>query len=255
MPTATINGYKHYYDDQGSGEPLIMLHGATGSAHNFEDYGRILAGKVRFIAVDMRGMGRSEHVKAIEPGAWTEDLLGLMDHLGIEKAHLFGTSLGSRLAMRVGIFHPERAASLILNSPHIYLTPGLDAAQNRAGGEGATLPPARQADLERRHGADWMDVVRNYFNIRNEKALQDYYDFQSNLDKITCPVMTIATDTPGDTFDHAIEIKQRIPDAKLAILPTLGGADASGYSAAVDIICRLVLDFVAMATPAKVGAR
>ena len=255
MPEVTLNGVKHYYDDQGSGEALIMLHGAMGSAHNFEAHGRILSDRFRVIAVDMRGMGRSEHVTEMPSAAWTDDLLALMDHLGIQKAHIFGTSLGSRLCMRVGIFHPERASSLILNSPHIFLTPALDEAQNRAGGDGNALPAPRQADLRNRHGEDWLDVVRNYFNIRNVSELQEFYNFQSNLDQITCPVLTISTDNPGDTFDHALEIKQRISGARLAIMPSFASDAASGYpQTSVEAICEVVASFAGSLTPAAVAS-
>ncbi len=108
MPAISLNGVKHYYEEQGSGEPIFMLHGAMGSAHNFEEHGRILGDRVRVISVDMRGLGRSEHVRELAPSSWTDDLLALMDHLGIQRAHIFGTSLGSRIAMRVGIYHPDR---------------------------------------------------------------------------------------------------------------------------------------------------
>ena len=136
--------------------------------------------------------------------------------------------------------------SLILNSPHIYLTPALDEAQNRAGGDGTKLPSARQADLQRRHGEDWLDVVRNYFNIRNIPGLQAYYDFQTNVDQIACPTLTIATETPGDTFDHALEIKRRVATAHLAIQPTYVSSATSGYGQeSAEDICRLVLNFTA----------
>ena len=255
MPEVMLNGFKHYYTDQGSGDVLIMLHGALGSAHNFEKHSDILSDKFRVLAVDMRGMGRSEHVTEMVPSAWTDDLLALMDHLGIEKAHVFGTSLGSRICMRLGIFHSERVHSLVLNTPHIFLTPALDAVQNRAGGDGTTMPPPRQADLQNRHGEDWLGVVRNYFNIRNVKELQEFYNFHENLDQITCAVLTINTDNAGESFNDALEIKERISGARLAIMPSFASDAASGYpQTSVHAVCNVVAEFIGSVAPVAVAS-
>ena len=103
MPTTTINGLKHYYEDQGSGDVLVMLHGAQGSAHQFEEHFPELSKHLRVIAPDMRSMGRSEHVKELPPSAWEDDLKALLDKLGISQANVYGSSLGSRVAMRFAI--------------------------------------------------------------------------------------------------------------------------------------------------------
>jgi len=230
-----------------------MLHAALGSAHNFEAYLPILSKKLRVVAVDMRGMGRSEHVKEVPPSAWTDDLLGLMDHLGIHKAHLFGNRLGTRIPIQVGFFHPERALSLILDSPHIHLTQQMQEAQNRAGGDGTSHTPERQADLRQRHGEDWLDVVRNYYNIRNVSELQEFYNFTSTIDKISCPGLTMSSDNAGAIYEHALEIKARVPNARLAIVPIFGFDAASGFpQTSVEIICKFILDFVASLAPAPV---
>ena len=251
MPTVTINGFKHYYEEEGSGDAIFMLPAALGSAHNFEAYLPILSKKLRVIAVDMRGMGRSEHVKELSPSAWTDDLLSLMDHLGIRKAHLFGNRLGTRIPIRVGIFHPERALSLILDSPHIHLTQQMQEAQNRAGGDGTKHTPERQVDLRQRHGEDWLDVVRNYYNIRNVSELQEFYNFTDNIDKISCPVLTMSGDNAGAIYDHALEIRARVPNARLAIIPSFGFDAASGFpQTSVEATCKFVLGFVESLAPA-----
>jgi len=249
MPTVTLNGHTHYYEETGSGEPLFMLHGAMGSGHNFDEHVALLSKKMRVIVVDMRGMGRSEHVTEMEASAWTDDQIALQDHLGIQRAHIFGTSLGARIATRMAIFNKDRVASVILNSPHNYLTPELNEAQNQGGGDGRNFPAARQADLERRHGADWLDVVRNYFNIRNNDDLQEYYNFKPNLHEIEAPTLTIAGDTPGHTFDHAIEVWQRVKGAHLAVVPAIAEAGSPYGRQSTEVICQIVADFVLSAAP------
>jgi pimeloyl-ACP methyl ester carboxylesterase len=118
MPTTTINGHSRYYEDQGTGEVLVMLHGANGASSLLAYHWPELSQHFRVIAPDMRSMGKSEHVTSLDsPSAWVEDLEALLDHLGIEKAHIFGVSLGSRVGMRFCIEHPERVLSLTVTAP------------------------------------------------------------------------------------------------------------------------------------------
>ncbi len=239
MPTATINGLPHYYDDVGNGEALVLLHGANGSAHAFEEHHAELSQRFRVIAPDMRSMGRSAHVESMPHDAWVQDLRALLDHLGIAQAHVYGISLGSRVAMRFAIEYPERVRSIILTAPHTYLIKELDSNMNRAGGDGANLPPAEQEEMRRRHGEDWTAAYRNYYNIRNKAELQTYYNLRvsnplhdvvgehsDHVTRIACPILVLQSDdivTRGrGTFDHSIELKNEMPEqVRLAIVPSM----------------------------------
>ena len=86
MPTAIINGLDHYYEDLGSGDPLVMLHGASSSSQSLAQHFPELSARYRIIAPDRRGMGRSSHVPDLPPSAWVDDVLGLLDHLSIDRA-------------------------------------------------------------------------------------------------------------------------------------------------------------------------
>jgi pimeloyl-ACP methyl ester carboxylesterase len=268
MPTATINGLKHYYDDVGSGDVLVMLHGANGSAHAFEEHYPELSKRFRVIAPDMRAMGRSEHVTSLPASAWVDDLGALLEHLGIQKAHVFGVSLGSRVAMRMALDYPDRVRSLMVTSPHTNLTKELNDNMNRTSGDGQNLGSAEQDQAQRRHGDDWRDVLRNYYNIRNEAALQQYYNlrvsqplgevvgtFSESVTKISCPILVIQTDnlsTGRSVFDHAIELKNELPDqVRLAIVPSYSPR-ARGVPAATLRQC--IVEFVDSAVAVAAGA-
>lgn len=268
MPSTTLNGVKHYYEDVGSGEALVMLHGANGSAHTLEEHFPELSKRFRVIAPDMRSMGRSAHVKTMPPSAWVDDLKALLDHLGIPQAHVYGTSLGSRVAMRFAMEHPSRVRSIILTAPHTYLTEELDSGMNRTGGDGTKLPPAEQAEMRRRHGEDWLEAHRNYFNIRNEPALQTYYNlrvshpmsqvigtFSDPVTRITCPILVIASDdivTRGKgTFEHAFELKLEMPkQVRLAVMPAFAGPQPSVPG---DQFRWLIVQFVSSLAPVAAG--
>lgn len=241
MPTATINGFKHYWEDMGSGEVLVMLHGANKgntSMGSFEEHWPVLSKRFRVVVPDMRSMGKSEHVKSMPPSAWVDDLLALLDHLDIPKAHIYGNSLGSRVAMRFAIEHPDRTLSILMTSPHTYLTPGLDQGQNKVGGDGTKLSPEDQAMMEGNLGSDWMEQYWNYQQIRNVVALQEYYNlrvsnplmevvynFTESVTSIKCPILVIQSDNISrsrGSFDHALELKNDLPDqVKLAIVPAI----------------------------------
>ena len=255
MPTATINGFKHFWEDVGSGEAIVQLHGAHKGTHithdpGFEPFWPELSKRFRVIAPDMRSMGKSDHVESMPISGWVDDLLALLDHLNIEKAHIHGHSLGSRVALRFAIEHPERTLSIILTAPHTYLTPELDAGQNRTGGDASKLSPEQQIEEQRLHGDGWLNVWRNYHNIRNEVALQEYYNFSVKnplmkvvyncteaVSNVKCPVFLISSDRAN--LLHALEIKQELGDqAHLAVVPSYPPGPLS-----VGSFCRLVTAF------------
>src|SRR5262245_6823068 len=117
MPEATINGFKHHWEEAGSGEPLIMVHGAAGAGKTFAPQIEELSKSHRVIAVDLRGMGGSARVESIPASAWVDDLGGLVDHLGFSKVNLLGVSLGARISLRYAINNPDRVQSLVLDNP------------------------------------------------------------------------------------------------------------------------------------------
>jgi len=115
MPTATINGAEIYYEDVGQGLPLLFLHALTFDTRMWADQVAALSRKYRCINMDFRGHGRSsmpESEYSLEQFA--EDVYGLMKELGIEQAHVAGSSLGGMVAMRLALAHPEVVRSLVL---------------------------------------------------------------------------------------------------------------------------------------------
>jgi pimeloyl-ACP methyl ester carboxylesterase len=120
MPYFDSAGIKIYYQDSGSGEAVILVHGfASTVEHNWGSTGWIaaLSKKYRVVAPDVRGHGLSD--KPHEPrlygyASMGADVTRLMDHLGIERAHLMGYSMGSSIAIELMLSHPERFRSIVL---------------------------------------------------------------------------------------------------------------------------------------------
>ncbi len=228
MPIATINGLKHHYVDEGPRDApaIVFLHGATGSHHQFTaEHTPTISKKYRCLSDDARGMGGSEHVATMPHTAWVDDLLGLMDHLQLDQAHIMGSSRGSRVALRFALQHPDRVKSLILDGAIIAMNEAGDVSLNRGAGDGSRLPPAQQEEHRLRHGEDWMDVVRNYFQLRNLPGLQSYLNTRDEVHNIRCPVLIMHADVDDGTHPLAstLELFARLERARLAILPLVPG--------------------------------
>src|SRR6202142_4186005 len=102
-----------YIDTGGSGGPVVFLHAATGSSRVWEyQIPAFAAAGYRVIAFDRRGWGRTA-VDAAGPqtGAAADDLLGLLDRLGIERIHLVGTAAGAFVAVDFAVSFPRRVRS------------------------------------------------------------------------------------------------------------------------------------------------
>jgi pimeloyl-ACP methyl ester carboxylesterase len=109
----TANGIRvHYLDWGGLGPVLILIHGGLDNAHVFDDLAPAFTGHFRVIAYDLRGHGRSDAKGPFDTTTRTEDLCGLMDSLGIAKAHLAGWSLAGNDITAMAGTHPERVDSV-----------------------------------------------------------------------------------------------------------------------------------------------
>ena len=118
------------------------------------------------------------------------------------------------------------------------------------------MPPAQQEDFRRRHGEDWADVVRNYFNIRNSQALQEYHNLEVLVSQIKCPVLVIRHDSLEDTthpFAHAVELRTRLPQSHLAFVPSYPAGGAARFDGSK--LRQLILEFVESLTPAPARTR
>lgn len=250
MPLTTINGYRHFYEDAGQGDVVVLLHGASGSAQSFAPFIPLLARDFRVIAPDLRAMGRSEHVATIPPTAWNDDLIALLDQLGIDAVHLYGVSLGSRIAMRMAIDQPQRVRTLTVDSAIIANDPAGNAALNAT--FRGQLPPERVEQYRQWHGEDWQTVVANYATIRNIPELQEYYNLRDHVARIRCPMLIVRGDIDDAVHPlaHSFEIHAKVPHSWLWIAPNTA---LSPLRERPEELLRLYHTFIASATPAATG--
>lgn len=115
MPKARVNGINISYKVEGAGEPLVLIMGFTGTRRGWIFQKPAFRKHFQLIMFDNRGVGGSDKPSGpYTMGAMADDTIGLMDHLGIGKAHILGVSMGGMIAQEVAINHPERVRKLVL---------------------------------------------------------------------------------------------------------------------------------------------
>lgn len=140
-------GVRIRYFEEGQGELVILIHGLTGLADGWTDAGLVgdLSKSYHVVALDLRGHGRSDKPASTQSYGreMAMDVVRLMDHLKVERAHLVGYSLGAQIAGIVAIEHPSRvlSATLAAGTPKMSWTPADAAAAERGGAEGETGRP------------------------------------------------------------------------------------------------------------------
>jgi len=117
MPKAKIGEIQIYYEEYGQGPPLIMILGLGQDTATWGFQISEFSKQFRVIVLDNRDSGKSSRCSEIyTTEMMARDTLGLMDHLGIERTHLLGTSMGGMIAQHVALMASERVISLILVS-------------------------------------------------------------------------------------------------------------------------------------------
>lgn len=115
MPDAHLDGVRLWYRWSGEGEPVVHIHGGGLGHENFDHLTPLIAQRYAVLDLDLRGYGasdRPEQQYTLE--LWADDVVALMDHLGVGRAHVHGTSTGGMIALALAAEHPERLLSLTL---------------------------------------------------------------------------------------------------------------------------------------------
>jgi len=107
-----VEGGRLYYEELGTGDPVVLVHSADTDLRLWDDQFEIIAAQYRTVRYDLRGFGRSE--SGMVEFTDHEDLRALLDHLGIERTTIVGASLGGMAATDFSLEYPERVARLVL---------------------------------------------------------------------------------------------------------------------------------------------
>jgi pimeloyl-ACP methyl ester carboxylesterase len=122
MGELSYQGYRIGYDEYGSGErPIVLIHGLLMNRRMFERLGPALAARGNHvICVDLLGHGRSDQpddLRLYSMPLFGKQVVALLDHLGLERAVVGGTSLGANVALELAVRHPDRVEALFVEMP------------------------------------------------------------------------------------------------------------------------------------------
>jgi len=250
LPSTTINGFSHFYEDAGAGEPVVLLHGISNSSYYFKRLIPGLAAEFHVIAPHFRGMGFSQRVEEVPPGAWLEDVLALLDQLSIESAHFYGVSLGAAVGMRVALEHPRRVLTLTLDAPFLHLANlPLPTGTNEPDQD---PPPWVVAELRAMHGDDWRTVLRNCERYRAEPGMHEFLSLGEESKAITAPTLVVRGDDQDaiHPLPDAMAFHQLIPGSRLWVAPDTGSlVTRQAPAEALRVFCDFALDHGEGSTP------
>jgi pimeloyl-ACP methyl ester carboxylesterase len=245
MSYADVNGLSLYYEEHGSGDPLVLLHGGIGASEMFAPILDELAAGRRVIAVDLQGHGHTADIdRPLRPETLADDVAALIEHLGLERADVMGYSMGGMTALRTAIQHPERVRRLVLVSIPFRRDgsyPEVLAAMDAMGPELAEM--IKQAPVYEHYARvaprpdDWTAHV-----AKTAEAVKADFDWSADIPRLTVPVMLVYADADSVRPDHMLEFWRLLgggardagvdgsgrPVARLAILPGASHYDILG---------------------------
>ena len=229
---APVNGLKMYYEIHGSGEPVVLLHGAfMAITDDWRVWISELAKTRKVIAVEMQGHGRTADIKRdITFENLSDDVAGLLDYLKIERADIIGYSLGGGVTLNCAIRHPNKVRKVVSISAVLrrdgWVKEGVDALSN------LTAEVFKGSPMEAEYKR--LSPTPNDFPlfVKHVVAMVSKpYDFGADKFKATkAPMFFIHGDADGVRLDHIADMyrlkggdlhgdMRPHPESRLAILP------------------------------------
>lgn len=250
MPTLTTDdGVKLYYEETGSGTPILFVHEFAGDCRSWEPQVRHFSRRYRCITYNARGYPPSDVPPS--PDSYSQererdDVRCVLDALGIERAHVVGLSMGAFATLHFGMAYSARALTLVTagvgSGAHKdeYARFQADSRANAktmlergmahfaAGyGENATRVTMKAKDPRgfaefQRHLAEHPAQGSANTMLGYQGRRPSLYDLTAEMAAITAPLLVIAGDEDPSTIEPSLLIKRTVPGAALAVVPRTG---------------------------------
>jgi len=249
MPYVRGDGAQLYYEETGSGHPLLFVHEFAADHRDWELQVRWFARSYRCIVFNARGYPPSDVPQRDEDYGESQaisDIYAVLTCLGIGRAHIVGLSMGAYAALRFGLQYPNMASALVLagcgsGAPyqdrqsfkqtceaqaHRFLTEGSAIVAEAIG-----CAPTR-VQLQNKDPRGWTEFVRRLsehsdvgaaLTLRNYQALRSsLFDFKDDLAALGAPTLLVVGDEDVPCLETNVFLKSAIPSAGLWVLPNTG---------------------------------
>lgn len=219
---APVNGLKMYYEMEGTGDPLVFIPPAFGFA-GLESFPALVESHT-VLTVDLQGNGRTVDIpeRPLSIDRYAEDVVGLLNYLGIAKADLFGESYGGNAAVMIAVRYPEvvgRVATYgaTFGPPQAALNPRTTHFDQ---------PPAAESSYIQYQRENYKRVAPDpeyWPKIFDKLGRLQWEGFsKKELASIQAPMLIALGDRDFVRLEHAVESFNLIPNAELAVIPDAG---------------------------------
>lgn len=250
MPQArTDDGVNLYYEETGSGTPVLFVHEFAGDMRSWEPQMRHFGQRYRAIAYNARGYPPSdvpEAVSSYSQNRAADDVAAMLDHLGIERAHVVGLSMGGFATLHFGFRHPKRALSLVVAGCGYGAEPGqqerfrseVDTVAATILSEGMVKFAEKYAygptrvqyeNKDPRGFAAFKKMLSEHSALGSantqlgcQKERPSLYGLTEQMKALTVPTLVLTGDEDWPCLAPGILMKQTIPSAALAVMPNCG---------------------------------
>ena len=247
MPTAMIDGVEIYYEVTGEGEPLVWSHEFAGDHRSWAPQVRAFARRYRVITYSNRGYLPSaipDEAAAYSQERLVDDLRGLLLHLGIERAHVGGLSMGGNVALNFALTYPELCHGVVVagcgvgsDDPERFRAEGrrlIAAMESEGMATFAAIygwgPTRRQfAAKDPRGWQEFVDQLAEH-SVRGsalifgnvQRTRPTIYQLEEKLKACEVPILIVAGDEDEGCLRPGLFMKHHLRAAGLAILPQTG---------------------------------
>jgi pimeloyl-ACP methyl ester carboxylesterase len=250
MPHVTTDdGVKLYYEEVGSGVPIVLVHEFAGDLRSYETQMRYFGRRYRCIAYNARGYPPSDVLNDGESYSQErarDDIRAVLDALKIDKAHIVGLSMGGFATLHFGFTYPDRARSLVIAGCGYGATPDKRsqfseeaeaAAKNfeqqgmTKAAEGYALGPTRVQFQNKdprgwREFADQLEQHSTEGAARTMRGVQkrrpSLFDLVDKMKTISAPTLIMTGDEDWPCLEPGLLMKRTIPTAALVVMPNAG---------------------------------
>ena len=252
MPHVTTDdGVQLYFEEAGTGHPLILVHEFAGDMRSFEPQMRHFGKRYRTIAYNARGFPPSdvpEKVSSYSQARAADDILAVLDHIGEKRAHVAGLSMGGFATLHFGLRHHDRALSLCIGgcgygaelekrdsfrAEADLIAKMLLTGDMKAFAERYSLGPTRVQfqNKDPRGFAEFKKMLAEHSALGSantqlgvQKERPSLYSLVEEMKRITIPTLIITGDEDWPCLLPGLLMKQSISSAALSVMPNAGHA-------------------------------